>query len=262
MASIKNWDRFQHFKDRSPPWIKLYRDLLDDLQWHKLDPVAAKALVMLWLIASENDGHLPDTEELAFRLRMSESDLLEILPKLSHWIDGDCIAAISPRYHDDDKPISLTRSQETETEEETEREAEGETEAAQARPATPPPKKRAKAEEVPKPDDVADEVWDAFREVRKAKRAPLTRLALDELRREADKAGWTLERALRQCCKRGWQGFEASWLREDKAQQPRASPPAGRYANTIAGLTGGNRQPEPEYIDVVATERPAAARLG
>ena len=27
---IKNWAQFQHFKDRSPPWIKLHREFLDD----------------------------------------------------------------------------------------------------------------------------------------------------------------------------------------------------------------------------------------
>jgi hypothetical protein len=29
---IKNWAQFQHFKDRKPPWVKLYRDLLDDME--------------------------------------------------------------------------------------------------------------------------------------------------------------------------------------------------------------------------------------
>lgn len=130
---------------------------------------------------------------------------------------------------------------------------------------TEPSKKKntRKRDPIPQPDDVAGEVWDAFQEIRKAKRSPLTALAIAELRREAGKAGWTLDRALRQCCKRGWQGFEASWLRDDASQTPRQhSPPAGKYADTIAAMTGRNRQPEPETIDVIARERPAAARLG
>lgn len=130
---------------------------------------------------------------------------------------------------------------------------------------TEPSKKKntRKRDPIPRPDDVADEVWDAFKELRKAKRAPLTALAIAELRREADKAGWTLDRALRQCCKRGWQGFEASWLRDDASQTARQhSPPAGKYAETIAVMTGRSRQSEPETIDVIARERPAAARLG
>ena len=70
MYSVKGWARFQHFKDRRPPWIKLYRDILDDVEWHELDPASAKALVMLWLIASENEGNLPSIKVLAFRSRL------------------------------------------------------------------------------------------------------------------------------------------------------------------------------------------------
>src|SRR6201999_2272789 len=31
--SIKGWDRFQHYTDRDPPWVKLYRDLLTSESW-------------------------------------------------------------------------------------------------------------------------------------------------------------------------------------------------------------------------------------
>jgi hypothetical protein len=113
---IKNWHQFQHFKDRKPPWIKLYRDLLDDVEWHELDAEAAKVLVMLWLIASEYDGALPDERALAFRLRMKESQVKSTLCKLSHWLDQDDISAISERYQDD--------APETETEREVEKEKE------------------------------------------------------------------------------------------------------------------------------------------
>ena len=42
---IRNWKQFQHFKDRKPLWIKLYRDLLDNVDWHELPGDDAKALV-------------------------------------------------------------------------------------------------------------------------------------------------------------------------------------------------------------------------
>ncbi len=98
---IKNWSKFQHFKDRRPPWIKLYRDILDDIDWHQLDPLASKVLVMCWLIASEYDGQLPDMKTLAFRLRMSEKQTSDCVFKLSHWLDQDDIDVISDRYQDD-----------------------------------------------------------------------------------------------------------------------------------------------------------------
>lgn len=115
---IRNWSKFQHFKDRRPPWVKLYRDLLDDIEWHRLDGDSAKTLVMLWLLASEgDDGELPGLDEIAFRLRVSEKQAKTTISKLSRWLIQDDITAISSRYQSD-RP-------ETETEGEKEAETEG-----------------------------------------------------------------------------------------------------------------------------------------
>ena len=107
---IKNWKKFQHFRDRKPPWIKLYRDLLDDREWHNLEPKASKMLVMLWLLASENDGELPDHETIAFRLRLSVQQVKHDISKLSQWLEQSDIKVISSGYQGD--PLET----ETETE--------------------------------------------------------------------------------------------------------------------------------------------------
>ena len=110
---IRNWLRFQHFKDRRPPWIKLYRELLDDIDWHELDAESSKILVMLWLIASEDGGCIScDTKKLSFRLRISESKLKQSLTKLQNWLIQVDINLISGGYQSD--------APETETETETE----------------------------------------------------------------------------------------------------------------------------------------------
>lgn len=116
---VKNWAKFQHFKDRSPPWIKFYRDLLDDLEWHELPAESAKVLVMIWLIASENAGELPDMKTLAFRLRLTESRTKTIVSTLSHWLEQGDITPISTRHHGD----VLEGERETEKEKERETEA-------------------------------------------------------------------------------------------------------------------------------------------
>lgn len=119
---VKDWNKFQHFKDRKPPWIKLYRDILDDLEWHELDPVAAKALVAIWLIASENDGELLEMKKLAFRLRVSEKQAISIVSQLDHWLIQDDINVISDRYQDDSLEIETeTYRKEKETKKETEK---------------------------------------------------------------------------------------------------------------------------------------------
>lgn len=62
------------------------------------------------------------------------------------------------------------------------------------------------------PDGVSPSTWADFLKLRKAKKAPMTDTALQGIRLEAGKAGMTLEEALKTCCKRGWQGFEAGWI--------------------------------------------------
>ena len=116
---IKDWPKFQHFKDRRPPWIKLYRDLLEDDQWYELSAASAKILISLWLLASEDEtkhGLLPSVKKTAFRLRITEKALFAACAELSHWLIQDDITMISP-------PRQLAPS---ETETETETEGEGE----------------------------------------------------------------------------------------------------------------------------------------
>lgn len=188
---IKGWNKFQHFKDRRPPWIKLYRDILDDIEWHELDSVAAKSLVMLWLIASENDGSLPDTKILAFRLRVTESQIKSTISKLSHWVEQDDINPISERYQDD----PLEREEEVETDIRDREE-----------------KKVRVARAFPRPDDVDQAVWDDWVQLRKNKRATVSQTVVDGARLEANKAGMTLNAFLREWVMRGSQGLKAEWL--------------------------------------------------
>ena len=83
-----------------------------------MDARSAKVLVMVWLIASESDGCLPDTKKLAFRLRMSEKDTEASLFKLSHWLEQDDISVISDGHQDD--ALETEREKEKEKEKETE----------------------------------------------------------------------------------------------------------------------------------------------
>jgi uncharacterized protein YdaU (DUF1376 family) len=56
---------------------------------------------------------------------------------------------------------------------------------------------------------------------RKTLKAAATETAIAGIQSEAMKAGVTLERALAECCSRGWRGFKAEWL---KSGQARGSP--------------------------------------
>jgi hypothetical protein len=91
----KNWSEFQHYKDRSPPWIKLHKKLLDDRHYMSL-PLASRALApMLWLLASEStDGSIDsDHEELAYRLR---TNVREIAAGLTPLINKGFFSVMQP----------------------------------------------------------------------------------------------------------------------------------------------------------------------
>ena len=62
--SIRNWAEFQHYKNRCPPWIKLHRGLLDNIEYHNLSPESAKFLPLIWLIMPISKGGNSDKSNL------------------------------------------------------------------------------------------------------------------------------------------------------------------------------------------------------
>lgn len=75
-----------------------------------------------------------------------------------------------------------------------------------------------KKQELIAPDGVSESVWSDFVAHRKGKKAALTNTALEGIRREAAKAGWSMEAALTEVCSRGWTGFKASWVADKSVQ--------------------------------------------
>jgi len=88
MFKIKNWEEFQPplRADRNVIWIKLYRKILDDFNWSNLTDSNKATLIELWLLASENEGNLPDSEEISFRLRKDKSFINKQLEQLSAFV--------------------------------------------------------------------------------------------------------------------------------------------------------------------------------
>ena len=94
-------------------------------------------------------------------------------------------------------------------------------------PGKEPIQKKEKRASAPSPSipGIADDLLSDFLAVRKAKRAgPLTDTALAGIRREAEKAGLTLEQAITACCEFGWQGFNAGWYADRTAGRAATTP--------------------------------------
>lgn len=60
--------------------------------------------------------------------------------------------------------------------------------------------------------NVDPQVVSDFKALRRQKKAAITKTAMERIASEAEKAGLSLEAALRLCCSRGWQGFQAEWV--------------------------------------------------
>lgn len=80
--------------------------------------------------------------------------------------------------------------------------------------------KNTKRPSVAPPVGVSPEVWDSFVKHRKAKKAQLTQLVVDTIAEQAQKAGWTLEKALIECVVRNWQSFRADWVGQQAQRLP------------------------------------------
>ncbi len=90
--SVRSWAKFQHYRNRRPPWIKLHRSLLDDRAFIRLPYVSQALAPRIWLLASESeDGSLPDDPaELAFRLRCDVATVEAVVKSLigAEFLDG------------------------------------------------------------------------------------------------------------------------------------------------------------------------------
>jgi len=184
----KNWNNFQHYRDRCPPWIKLHRELLNDKEYMCL-PLASKAIApLLWLLASESKNGEFDAsiDELSFRLRITSKEVEQGLKPLidnGFFIDASTMLA----------PCLQVARPERETERETETEK----------------------NTLKRPDDISEELWKDFKKLRNTKKAPITELVIKRLRNEAEKAGIPLTKVLETMCDRGWSGFQADWFKKD-----------------------------------------------
>lgn len=82
MIKVPSWRKFQHYKDRSPAWIKLYRSTLNDRHIASLDDFSFRVLIAIWLLASDNDGAV-DERDLVFNMRVESKPMLPALETLA-----------------------------------------------------------------------------------------------------------------------------------------------------------------------------------
>lgn len=84
---VKDWEEYQHYKKKNKnynneqKWFMFYgRRLLRDKKFMSLTPVQRDFLVVgCWAVGSQDNGFLPDPEELAFWIRRDVNEVEELL---------------------------------------------------------------------------------------------------------------------------------------------------------------------------------------
>lgn len=126
---IKNWEKYQHYKDRDPPWIKLHRDTLTSRMWVSLDNDGRALAVACMLIAAGTENQIPD--DLGFIKRRGYFDRMPDLSPLvecgfiercenNDVADASTDASGSEQVPPDDRPETETEAEKRQRREEVE----------------------------------------------------------------------------------------------------------------------------------------------
>ena len=81
---IRNWDKWQSYRrDRGqPPWIKVHRSLMRDMNWVSLSDAQRGQLVAIWMLAADQDGAVPADPAMIKKLCHMDCE-----PELDFFID-------------------------------------------------------------------------------------------------------------------------------------------------------------------------------
>ena len=109
----------------------------------------------------------------------------------------------------------------------------------------PQRKRRVSPPEPERPEDVDSQTWGDWVAHRRRKSANVSATVIDGARKEAQKAGMTLQQFLAAWCLRGSQGFAADWIKPHERGSTTHTPESFRERDTrhaaerVAAFTGG-----------------------
>jgi len=97
---VRNFEKFQHYKDRNPPWIKLYRSILDDPRFFQLAEADRFLLLGIFILASQTDNRLPANQAwLKTKLLTKKPVPIELLVEAEwlEWLEDSASAGASKK---------------------------------------------------------------------------------------------------------------------------------------------------------------------
>ena len=204
---VKNWNEFQHYKDRNPPWIKLHNQLLDDYEFEMLADATKGHLLCIWMLASRTNNEMMfDHKWIARKIGASSKVDLDLL------LDSGFIElqeAEQTASNMQQKTIVSVPSEEK-------RREETETEKSRG-------KKNAQALDYSlwdsQPTELVLKEWLSHRKNKKATTSQLVITRMSKEINQALKYGYSADDCLSEAIERNWQGFKAEWIKNSGAKQ-------------------------------------------
>jgi len=234
------------------PWFRLYSEFAHDPKIQMLSEAMQRRYVMLMCLRCSEVLETLHETEIAFQLRLSTEELDEtkdlfISKKFidKHW---NLLNWDKRQFVSDSSTMRVAKHRNKK------KQVSNVGETLQKLPSnaidtdTDTEQIQKRTTSVATPSGVSDSVWQEFKSLRKAKKAPITQRAIDKISEEAKLAGWTLEKALEECIVRGWQAFKAEWVAKK-----------GNPADNIRLTVPASNEPDPELEKIKAdakTTRP------
>ena len=211
---ISDWEKWQTFrKDRgTPPWIKVYRNLLSNEQWVELTDSEKGQLVSIWILAADKNGTIPDSPKMIQRMAMLDSK-----PNINKFIElGFLTTTCQPS---DNQELKLCPQVDTPEESRVEKSREDIDYSCLAMS--------------------DDEVVDLIEIRKKNKGTKLTQRIVGGLAKEFNQVrinGMTNDQILTEWETRGWKSFKAEWVKSNSTNQPDFSDTSTDWVNKDYGL--------------------------
>jgi hypothetical protein len=233
------------------PWFRLYSEFAHDPKIQMLSEAMQRRYVMLMCLRCSEVLETLHETEIAFQLRLSTGELDETKQLFisKNFIDEqwNLINWDKRQFVSDSSTMRVAKHREKK------KQVSNADETLQKRPSnaidtdtdTDTEQIQKRTTSVATPIGVSDSVWQEFKSLRKAKKAPITQRAIDAISSEAQKIGWSLEKALEECVVRGWQAFKADWVVKPN--------PADRVRLTVAP----SNEPDPALEKIKADDKKA-----
>ena len=232
------------------PWFRLYSEFAHDPKIQMLSEAMQRRYVMLMCLRCSEVLETLHETEIAFQLRLSTEELEQTKQLFisknfidKHW---NLLNWDKRQFVSDSSTMRVAKHRSKK------KQVSNVNETLQKRPSnaidtdtdTDTEQIQKRTTSVAPPIGVSDSVWQEFKSLRKAKKAPITQRAIDKISEEANLAGWTLEKALEECIVRGWQAFKAEWVAKK-----------GNPADNIRLTVPPSNEPDPALEKIKADEK-------